>query len=95
MIYLEEKRRFTFANFLHLFIQVPPFTHSAMIGLGSDKNWQSSEDMLVEHIFNSLHKGCLILENTKIRDGGSTALFTMCTLFTLFRFFAASSAHTV
>ena len=31
MIYLEEKRRITVANFLHLFIQVPPLTQSALI----------------------------------------------------------------
>ena len=30
MIYLDEKPRFTFANFLHLFIQGPPLTHSAL-----------------------------------------------------------------
>ena len=29
-IFLDEKQRFSFANFLHLFIQVPPLTHSAM-----------------------------------------------------------------
>ena len=32
MIFLDEKPRFTFANFLHLFIQGPPLTHSAMVG---------------------------------------------------------------
>ena len=31
VIFLDEKPRFTFANFLHLFIQGPPLTHSAMI----------------------------------------------------------------
>ena len=30
MIFLDEKPRFTFANFLHLFIQGPPLTHSAV-----------------------------------------------------------------
>ena len=31
MIFLDEKPRFTFANFLHLFIQGPPLTHSALV----------------------------------------------------------------
>ena len=31
VIFLDEKPRFTFANFLQLFIQGPPLTHSAMI----------------------------------------------------------------
>ena len=31
MIFLDEKPRFTFANFLYLFIQGPPLTHSAMV----------------------------------------------------------------
>ena len=30
MIFFGEKRRFTFTNFLHLFIQGAPVTHSAM-----------------------------------------------------------------
>ena len=35
----DEKPRFTFANFLHLFIQGPHLTHSAMIRLGSDNEF--------------------------------------------------------
>ena len=30
-IFLDEKQRFSVANFLHLFIQVPPLTHSALV----------------------------------------------------------------
>ena len=30
VIFFYEKPRFTFANFLHLFIQGPPLTHSAL-----------------------------------------------------------------
>ena len=31
VIYWDEKRRFPFANFLQLFIQGPPLTHSALL----------------------------------------------------------------
>ena len=31
VIFLDEKRRFSFANFLHLLIQVPSLTHSEMV----------------------------------------------------------------
>ena len=41
MIFLDEKPRFTFANFLQLFIQGPPLTHSALIG------WGTAGDMTV------------------------------------------------
>ena len=39
MIFLDEKPRFTFVNFLHLFIQGPPLTHSALHWYSFDKVW--------------------------------------------------------
>ena len=59
VIFLDEKPRFTFANFLHLFIQGPPLTHSAMMtrvaevarehGWHPPKSLDSDENFKPEH----------------------------------------------
>ena len=47
MIFLDEKPRFTFANFLHLFIQGPPLTHSAVMNFSEESCQDFSNDSTI------------------------------------------------
>ena len=60
VIFLDEKRRFSFANFLHLLIQVPSLTHSALLWDYLGTSWGLPWDYLatirrppVEYFFAS------------------------------------------